>query len=54
VIGARTTDYLSGIINHDNSGFLLSVIDDEIVGFSLLYKKDTKGLIMRWQDDRTE
>jgi len=42
--GERTTDYLSGIINDDISVFLLAEINNEIVGFSLLYIKEIKGL----------
>ena len=42
--GERTIEYLSSIINEDKSDFLLAVIDDEIVGFSLLYAKEVKGL----------
>lgn len=42
--GERTSEYLSEIIRDDNSDFLLAVSDDEIVGFSLLFEKETKGL----------
>lgn len=42
--GERTIEYLSGIIENATSDFLLAVIDKEIVGFSLLFEKETKGL----------
>lgn len=42
--GERSIEYLSGIINDENSDFLIAVINDEIVGFSLLYEKEVKGL----------
>lgn len=42
--GERTVEYLSGIINDEKSDFLVAVIKNEIVGFSLLYEKEVKGL----------
>lgn len=42
--GERTFEYLSGIINDEKSDFLVSEINSEIVGFSLLYEKEVKGL----------
>lgn len=42
--GSRSFDYLSGLINDDKSEFLLAVIDDEIVGFSLLFEKATANI----------
>ena len=42
--GARTVEYLSGIIEDSTSDFLLAILDTEIVGFSLLFQKETKGL----------
>jgi len=42
--GERTIEYLSGIVEDEKSDFLVAVIDEEIVGFSLLFQKETKGL----------
>ena len=42
--GERTFEYLSGIIADATSDFLVAVVDKEIVGFSLLFEKETKGL----------
>ena len=39
----RTTDYLIEIINNQKSDFLLAVLDNEVIGFSLLYEKEVKG-----------
>lgn len=43
-IGNRTDDYLLEIINNQKSDFIVAVIDNSIVGFSLLYEKEVKGL----------
>jgi ribosomal protein S18 acetylase RimI-like enzyme len=43
-IGNRTDDYLLEIINNPKSDFIVAVIDKSIVGFSLLYEKEVKGL----------
>ena len=40
----RAEDYLMGIINSQKSDFLLVVLDNEVIGFSLLYEKEVKGL----------
>lgn len=40
----RTFKYLSDIINDNKSDFLVAVLNNEIVGFSLLYEKEVKGL----------
>jgi len=40
----RTDAYLLDIINADSSDFLIAVLDDEVIGFSLLYEKEVKGL----------
>lgn len=42
--GERTEDYLMEIINNQKSDFLVAALGDEIVGFSLLYEKEVKGL----------
>ena len=42
--GERTFEYLAGIINDEKSDFLVSEINSEIVGFSLIYEKEVKGL----------
>lgn len=42
--GSRTFDYLSGLINEEKSDFLLAVIDEEIIGFSLLFEKETPNI----------
>ena len=39
--GSRSFEYLSGIINDDKSDFILAIIDDDIVGFSLLFERAT-------------
>jgi ribosomal protein S18 acetylase RimI-like enzyme len=43
-IGERTNEYLLEIINIPISDFLLFILDNKIIGFSLLYQKETKGL----------
>ena len=40
----RTEDYLMEIIKSEKSDFLLAILDNEIIGFSLLYEKEIKGL----------
>lgn len=42
--GERSVEYLSGIINDERSDFLVADHNGEIVGFSLLYEKEVKGL----------
>jgi len=42
--GIRSYDYLSGLINDEKSDFLLAVINEEIIGFSLLFEKTTPNL----------
>lgn len=43
-MGERTDEYLQEIINNPSSDFLLYVLDNKVIGFSLLYQKETKGL----------
>lgn len=43
-IGERTEEYLLGIINSDNSDFLLAILENTIVGFSLVFEKEVKGI----------
>jgi ribosomal protein S18 acetylase RimI-like enzyme len=43
-IGERTNEYFQEIISNPLSDFLLIVLDDKIIGFSLLFEKETKGL----------
>lgn len=43
-IGDRTDEYLLEIIDNPKSDFLLAILDNEVIGFSLLYEKETKGL----------
>lgn len=40
----RTEDYLVEIIESQKSDFLVAVLYNEVVGFSLLYEKEVKGL----------
>jgi ribosomal protein S18 acetylase RimI-like enzyme len=40
----RTEDYLMEIIKSEKSDFLVAILDNEILGFSLLYEKEVKGL----------
>ena len=42
--GSRSSEYLSGLISDEKSDFLMAVIDDEIVGFSLLFAKETANI----------
>ena len=42
--GSRSFEYLSGLIKDDKSDFLLAVVDDSIVGFSLLFEKETLNI----------
>lgn len=42
--GERSQEYLNEIINNENSAFLLCIIDEKIVGFSLVLIKEVKGL----------
>ena len=42
--GSRSFDYLSGLINDVKSDFLLAVIDEGIIGFSLLFIKETSNI----------
>ena len=39
--GIRSFEYLSEIINDEKSDFLLAVLDSSIIGFSLLFEKET-------------
>lgn len=40
----RTKEYLLDIIQSEKSDFILAVLENEPVGFSLIYEKETKGL----------
>ncbi|MHC1696310.1 MAG: N-acetyltransferase family protein [Eubacteriales bacterium] len=42
--GSRSFDYLSGLINDVKSDFLLAIVDDKIIGFSLLFEKVTANI----------
>lgn len=42
--GNRTDEYLLEIINNPKSDFIVAVIDDNVVGFSLVFEKEVKGL----------
>jgi ribosomal protein S18 acetylase RimI-like enzyme len=42
--GSRSVDYLAGLINDQKSAFLLAIIEDEIIGFSLLFEKATANM----------
>ncbi len=42
--GDRSLEYLTGIINDTKSDFLVVETNTKIVGFSLLYEKEVKGL----------
>ena len=42
--GERSIEYLSSLINNDNSDFLLAIVDHIVIGFSLLMVKEVKGL----------
>lgn len=43
-LGNRTDEYLLEIINNTKSDFIVAVIDDNVVGFSLVFEKEAKGL----------
>lgn len=40
----RSIEYLCEIVNSESSDFLLLIIDEKIVGFSLIFMKEVKGL----------
>jgi len=40
----RKREYLDDLISDEKSDFLLAVLDGEVVGFSLLFSKETKDL----------
>lgn len=42
--GERAIEYLSNLINDNKSDFLLAIYDNKIIGFSLLFEKEIKGL----------
>lgn len=42
--GERSKEYLNEIIDNENSDFLLCIIDKKIIGFSLIFIKEVKGL----------
>ena len=42
--GSRSFEYLSGLINDEKSDFLLAIIDEEIIGLSLLFAKETANI----------
>lgn len=42
--GERTNQYLCEIISNEKATFLIAIIDEEIIGFSLIYLKEVKGL----------
>lgn len=42
--GERTKEYLSNLIMDNKSDFLLAIYDSKIIGFSLLFEKEVKGL----------
>ncbi len=42
--GERTHDYLTAIINGEKSDFLLATLDEQVIGFALLYEREVKGL----------
>jgi GNAT superfamily N-acetyltransferase len=42
--GERTAEYFCKIINDNKSDFLLAIINNSIIGFSLLFEKEVKGL----------
>ena len=44
--GVRSFEYLSRLINDDKSAFLLAVIAGEIVGFSLIFEKQTPDITL--------
>ena len=42
--GSRSFEYLSGLITDDKSDFLLAVIDENIIGFSLIFEREPPKL----------
>lgn len=42
--GERTVEYLSNIIADNSSTFLLAIVNENIIGFSLIYIKEVKEL----------
>ena len=42
--GSRSIEYLSGLIEDEKSDFLIAIHDDEVVGFSLLFTKETANI----------
>lgn len=42
--GERAFNYYSDLINNESSDFLLGIVDNIIIGFSLLIQKEVKGL----------
>jgi ribosomal protein S18 acetylase RimI-like enzyme len=42
--GSRSFEYLSGLIEDEKSDFLLAVVDNDIIGFSLLFSKETADI----------
>ncbi|GHU19211.1 hypothetical protein FACS1894163_11890 [Spirochaetia bacterium] len=42
--GDRTNEYYENIIMDNKSDFILVILDDKIIGFSLLFEKEVKGL----------
>jgi len=42
--GERSAEYLLGLIDDENSDFLLAELDSEIVGFSLIAMKEVKDI----------
>jgi Acetyltransferases len=42
--GNRSVEYLSGLINGEKSDFLLVVVDDKIIGFSLIFEREPPSL----------
>lgn len=42
--GSRSFDYLAELVNGEKSAFLLATIEDEIIGFSLIFEKATANL----------
>jgi len=42
--GHRSFEYLSNLINDEKSDFILAVNDNKIIGFSLLFEKETPNI----------
>lgn len=42
--GERSEEYLLDLISNVDSDFLLCVVDEKVIGFSLLFLKETKAL----------